>query len=424
MLITKAKTLTKSHFFRNVVVVATGTAGAQAIHMVFTPLITRLYGPEAFGLLGTFMAVIAVLTPVAALTYPIAIVLPRSDADAKVLAKFSIGLAAAVASITAVIFLTAGGWIASILNLQSITSFFLLIPIVMFFSAFQQVLTQWLIRKNQFKITARVAVFQAIIINSVKTGVGFFNPIGAMLVVITTFGQALYGILLLAGIRGEGAAKSEKGKASGSVKYLAKKYIDFPFFRAPQVVINALSQSLPILILASFFGPAVAGLYTLTKTVLEAPVVLVGMSVGNVFYPKAVELKDDPLILRDFFLKTTVILFGLGLVIFLPVFFWGPWFFSLLFGEEWLRSGEFARWVALWMVFTLSTRPAISIIPVINMQKIFLILESIFLPLKFAALYLGVFFNNEMFSVAFYCMISCIFYMVLCFITYRKIVLS
>lgn len=70
-------------------VVATGTAGAQAITMGFAPIITRLYGPEAFGLLGTFSAILAVLTPMAALTYPIAIVLPKDHADAKGLAKLS-----------------------------------------------------------------------------------------------------------------------------------------------------------------------------------------------------------------------------------------------------------------------------------------------------------------------------------------------
>ena len=46
----------------------------KAITMAFSPVITRLYGPDAFGMLGTFTATLAVVTPSAALTYPIAIV--------------------------------------------------------------------------------------------------------------------------------------------------------------------------------------------------------------------------------------------------------------------------------------------------------------------------------------------------------------
>src|SRR5690606_19830586 len=59
-LLTRIKQLGQSKFVRNVAIVATGTAGAQAITMAFAPVITRLYGPEAFGLLGTFMAILGV----------------------------------------------------------------------------------------------------------------------------------------------------------------------------------------------------------------------------------------------------------------------------------------------------------------------------------------------------------------------------
>lgn len=56
---------------------ASGTAMAQVISMLLAPIITRLYGPEAYGMMGTFMAIIGIFTPIAALTYPIAIVLPK-----------------------------------------------------------------------------------------------------------------------------------------------------------------------------------------------------------------------------------------------------------------------------------------------------------------------------------------------------------
>lgn len=71
--------LSRRPFVRNVLAVVTGTATAQAITIAFAPVITRLYGPESFGQLGAFMALLNVLAPIAALTYPIAIVLPKKD---------------------------------------------------------------------------------------------------------------------------------------------------------------------------------------------------------------------------------------------------------------------------------------------------------------------------------------------------------
>ena len=67
----------------NVLAATTGTAAAQVVTMAFAPVVARQYGPAAFGAVGAFMAVLGVLAPVASLTYPIAMVLPRSDADAK-----------------------------------------------------------------------------------------------------------------------------------------------------------------------------------------------------------------------------------------------------------------------------------------------------------------------------------------------------
>ena len=73
----------RSSFLKSVILVASGTAGAQVINLLASPIITRMYGPDAFGLLGTFIAFLGVLTPIAALSYPLAIVLPSSDREAK-----------------------------------------------------------------------------------------------------------------------------------------------------------------------------------------------------------------------------------------------------------------------------------------------------------------------------------------------------
>src|SRR5690606_11567310 len=177
-LLTRIKQLGQSRFVRNVAIVATGTAGAQAITMAFAPVITRLYGPEAFGQLGIFMAILAVLMPIAALTYPIAIVLAKTDSEAKSIAKLSAILALIIAMVISVILLAAENWIVGILSLQAVAAFLLLVPVAMLFSAFQQILLQWLIRKGQFRAAAHAEVVQALISNSAKVGMGWLHQIG------------------------------------------------------------------------------------------------------------------------------------------------------------------------------------------------------------------------------------------------------
>src|SRR5699024_11588126 len=75
--------LTKKPFVRHVAIVATGTAAAQAVTMLLSPLITRLYGPQAYGLMGLFAAIVGIIAPIAALTYSFAIVFPNRNSDAR-----------------------------------------------------------------------------------------------------------------------------------------------------------------------------------------------------------------------------------------------------------------------------------------------------------------------------------------------------
>ena len=74
--------MTSSSFASNVVTIVTGTAIAQIIVILATPVITRLYGPEAFGLFALFSSIISILVTVGCLRYELAIMLPKSDEDA------------------------------------------------------------------------------------------------------------------------------------------------------------------------------------------------------------------------------------------------------------------------------------------------------------------------------------------------------
>ncbi|WP_216594795.1 lipopolysaccharide biosynthesis protein [Halomonas sp. PR-M31] len=289
------KQLIQSKFVRNVAVVASGTAGAQAIGVAFSPVITRLYGPDAFGVLGTFAAMLAVITPLAALSYPIAIVLPKKDVDALGLVKLSIGIALTTSFLVTLFLLGFKGSIVNAFNLQAVESFILLLPLAMLFSACLAIATQWVIRKKLFKLQAKVAVLQALLMNGAKAGIGLLLPLASVLVIFATLGSAFQASMLYRGIKKKKAdttvdAGQDTLGTHASYKALALRHRDFAYYRTPQVFLNAVSQSMPVLMLAGFFGPAVAGFYSLGKMVLGVPSTLIGQSVASVFYPRIMKL--------------------------------------------------------------------------------------------------------------------------------------
>lgn len=395
----KIKSLTKSKFIKNVMIMVTGTAAAQAVSMVLSPIITRLYGPEAYGIMGTFMALLTVILPLAALTYPIAIVLPKKDAEAKELIRLSIYVSVIIAVFAAIMISLFDNFIAKLFGLDGLEILLFLIPVSILFSGLLQVTEQWLIRTKQFKITAKVTFLHALTSQGGLVGLGFLYPYASILIVTQSLREGIKFFLMLLSAKNIRGLFKKEGKYN--LKKLAKKYYDFPVFRAPEVFLNGLSQSLPILMLTSLFGPASAGFYTICKTVLNLPTQLIGKSVGDVFYPKIAEAANNKEDLGSLILRATMLLAIIGVIPFAIIIVAGPWLFSFVFGPEWLTAGEYARWIAIWSFFGFINRPSVRALPVLSAQAFQLKYTIFMLLVRSIMLFIGYFvFLDDVVAVA------------------------
>lgn len=84
--------LPKGSAMRHVSIIAGGTTIAQIINITTTPVLSRIYLPEDFGVMAAFLSVIAILNEATGLRYPLAIPLPKHDryADALIVLSFLI----------------------------------------------------------------------------------------------------------------------------------------------------------------------------------------------------------------------------------------------------------------------------------------------------------------------------------------------
>lgn len=398
---------------RNVVTVATGTAASQAIAMAFSPLITRLYGPEAYGLMGVFMSVVNLLMTVAALGYPMAIVLPKLDADALNLARLSVYIGIGMAFLTTVVLYLFGVDMLRLLNAEVISVFIYLIPITMFFSVLGGVLGQWLIRKKAFVLTAKYGVFTTLLISSIKTGLGFLYPTAMALIVTNAVGSLFGAMLTYLGWRKQAVKHTviQAAQPTATLRQLARQYRDFPLLRTPQNLINAFSQSLPVLLLASYFGASTAGQYTIAIAVLGMPASLIGSSVMAVFYPRINEAIMNGENAHALIIKASVGMATMGTLPCLAVIVAGPFLFEFVFGEKWQTAGIYAQWLSLWLFLQFVNKPAVAAIPALRLQGGLLIYELISTGTKILALWLGfVVFKNDVAAIALFSIFGVIAY--------------
>src|SRR5699024_155019 len=413
-MLSRIKKIFQKKFVRNVFIVASGAVGAQILSLLLYPIITRLYGPEAFGVLGTFTALTKIVIPIAALTYPVAIVLPKRDRNAKTKIKLSFIITIFMSLVSLIILFIYKQSIIDIFNLNDIGNLMLLIPIVIFFAGLMQITVQWVIRTNQFVINAKSEFYHSLIANLSKVGIGFFLPLASVLVVITTFAQGIRALLILLFLRKNKTYKNDidvnfDKEKELSINETAKKHYDFPLYRAPEELISTLSQNLPVLLLTSFFGPAAAGFYSIGRTVLSMPSRLIGKAIGDVFYPRITEAKHRGEDLNKLIKKATFALAGLGVFPFGLIILFGPFLFSFVFGDEWLRAGEYARWIALFSYSTYLNQPAIKSLPVLSAQR-FHLFFTIFRSLaRISGMLIGlIVFKDDLIAVALFGIISMI----------------
>lgn len=412
--------LCKKPFVHNVLIMASGTAAAQVITMAFSPLITRLYGPEAFGVLGVFMAIVGIIGPIAALTYPIAIVLPKSDNDAKGLVRLALYVTLGVTFLTTLILLFFNESLVRLFQIEKIAPLMYLIPLVILFSGVLQVVQQWLIRTKNFGLTAKVTSLHALLLQGSIVGIGVFYPVAVILVILNTLGQGLKAFMLIMGVRKKGSKRNTESNEPASMKRLAKQHKDFPLYRAPEVFLNAASQSLPTIVLASLFGPASAGFYSIGRMVLSVPSQLIGKSVGDVFYPRINEAANNGENLTRLIKKATLALGAIGIIPFIVVILFGPWLFSFVFGVDWVTAGEYARWIALWSLFGFMNRPSVRALPVLSAQAFHLKFTIIMIITRVVVLLIGYYvFSSDLVAIALFGISGAILNICLILITFN-----
>src|ERR1700733_8679269 len=82
-------------FFGNVTVMLAGTMAGQAVSLLLSPVLTRLFTPEAFGQLSVYNSILSLLTTIASLGLELAIPICVTDIEcANLLALCGIALAA------------------------------------------------------------------------------------------------------------------------------------------------------------------------------------------------------------------------------------------------------------------------------------------------------------------------------------------
>ena len=173
-------------------------------------------------------------------------------------------------------------------------------------------------------------------------------------------------------------------------------HIDFPKFYLPTVMLDTLSKNLPIIFISSLFSNNLVGLYSFALRILSLPLLLIGTSVGQVFYQKFSENTHNIQSRKALLTKTWRHLALIGLVPMIICFMYSAPIFAFVFGEEWRLAGEIAAILSPYLYAQFVFSPTSTVFIALKQQNINLIFGFFVMTYRILVLWFGHHINNFM----------------------------
>jgi len=324
----------------------TGTGLAQVIPIAISPLLTRLYSPEDFGIFAFYSSVCTILAALATGKYEIAIVVPKGDGEAINLAAVSVALSVSTSLILLAAILALGERVGFIINHPRITDWLHYAPLTVCCMGTYYSLNYWINRKAGYKDMALSRVAQSSTAGLMQLALAVGSH-GLMGLIVGQLGGQIASTLILAKSVYTKSRRILLRISGKRMLAVAKKYLKYPRYMLPGQLLSLCATELPLILITLLYGSIAGGFYSLALRITAIPLSMVANAVGDVYRQKAaLEYARDKSCRRIFIMSAKRLGF-LGLVTMAPIMIFGPLLFSLVFGERWRPSGEIATLLSL-----------------------------------------------------------------------------
>ena len=390
-MLSKLKSIKNNTYIIQIITLMSGTLIAQVITLAFIPIITRLYTPAEFGLYSLFFSIVSILGLVSSWKYDQAIMLPKSDKDAQALVFLSILITLGMVFLVIFILIIFNNYFVEYFNGNKM--FVWMTPIGITMLGMLQIFNAYSSRKQFYKKITTVKVVSSFTVVGVQSVSKYFFKLDGL--VLGKILADTLSLLLLFKFHYKKNTLQLKVLSKRRIIVNAKKYEHFPRYQSFTVFFNAVSQNMPVLLFASLYSPEIAGFYALTVRVLQVPVGLIGSSTKEVYYQRASKMYANGEDIFNLYKKTTLGLIKIFIIPFLTVLFFGEYFFSFVFGEQWLPSGSIAQIVILWSFSGFINSPSVMTYSILNIQATQMKIEFISLILRLISISAGWYFSSS-----------------------------
>ncbi|MFY8127750.1 MAG: oligosaccharide flippase family protein [Chitinophagaceae bacterium] len=386
-----------SAFIKNVFAVSFASVITQVMPIFTAPILTRIYSPEDYGLLGIILVVCNLIGVFITFGYSNAIITAVDDKEAESVLALCLKSILIITTCTCIFLLVFAKSIAKFISIADY-SLLIFIPVNVFLGGFSSVYGTIATRLKYFKMLAinRVIAVVASSVCSIIIGLLFKNVIGLLIGFL--IGQIITGFVLFYLIQKKQVLPSISELIKSTTKVVAKKYKNFPLYSLPSEFINNFSNQIPIFLINKFsINPQAAiGHYNMSNRMLGMPISIISTSIGEVFKQRAAQDYNQSGTCRPIFLKTFKTLVLSAIIPFLIIGLFGSNLFAFAFGEKWRAAGFYSQILAVMFFFRFTISPLTYVFFVAGKQKLDFVLHQLFVVFGFLSLYIGFKYYNSL----------------------------
>lgn len=369
----RAMAFFQGNALRSIGVLVGGTAAAHCITAIAMPISTRLFTPEDFSAASVFSSLVGIFVVVACLRFDVAVSLPEADEEAVNLVALSAMCALGAAGLLSLAIAFIPDSALLIFGQPTLLPYLWLLPAAILMGGLYLALQMWFVRRKGFGAIARSRIVQssAAATGQIGLGVAGYAPLGLIVGQMLNYGAG--SVTLAARFIADERALLRRVSLSGMAKAF-KAYERFPRYSIWEALANAASIYVPLLLIASLADGPEAGYLTLAIFLLQAPMALIGTSVGQVYLSGAPEAMREGRIAA----YTTDMVGGLvrtvsGPLVFLAIV--SPSAFDVVFGQGWTRSGILVAWMTPWFLMQFLSSPVSTAVHVTGRQRTAMVLQ-------------------------------------------------
>lgn len=376
---------------------------AQAIGLVVYPILTRLYSPEDFGLLNLVMSIGGILIIFSTAEYQNAIVLTKTDNQAKTLVILSGSI---LLGFVGLMILAAPfcDQIERLVGAEHLSQVYWFLPIYVFLLGAWNILNMYFTRKAQFATISEYKMGQSIVTAGGKLGFGYGGILHQGLLYATVIGPALSLVYTIA--RHRNVLHQLRQTERISLREVATTYRQFPLFSLPRALVNVLSTSLPALILVPQFGLSNLGYFSMALTLAFLPLSLIVNSIQQALYQQVASMTNEQQSIKGLLLRIHRITVMIVVPFFIGLYFILPWLTSWLLGDSYAISGEYIRWMLPWLLFTCLNGMICFVVDIFMQQRMGLLFECLILLLRVLGLGWGIYQGSFDDAIMAYCVMT------------------